>query len=284
MAAVRPLGRADGRRRRCCSSPSAMPWTPRSRRCSACSRRSARCCALRRPENPIGPILLALAILITFSVVAEGLYVARGTAIRHPPLAARVLVALRRAARRSSGSTLVGIVLPLLFPTGRLLSPRWRPCCGPAVACVALSMLGTALGPDAAGLGRRTAASTTRSASAARPGDVLRALARIGEAAFFAPLLAAFAALGVRAAALVGHRAPAAQVDRARARAVARRPARWPRSGEAFGSEPLGNVGWTLVHGGADRRHAASRSAWRSSATGSTTSTWSSGARSSTPR
>ena len=74
-------------------------------------------------------------------------------------------------------------------------------------------------------------------------------------------------------AALVGRGTPTAQVDRARARHRARRP----RAGRVRRHVRVGAGGQRRlvgVHGGADRRHAASRSGWRSFATGSTTSTW----------
>ena len=93
---------------------------------------------LRRPENTIGPILLALAILITFSIAAEGIY-RQWDGDPTPPLAVRVLVALDetfglRVVRPPSAS-----LLPLLFPTGRLPSPRWRLVLWSTGAVVALA-------------------------------------------------------------------------------------------------------------------------------------------------
>jgi hypothetical protein len=44
--------------------------------------------------------------------------------------------------------TLVVVLLPLLFPTGRLLSPRWRVVAGSGVGLMVLALVGNGLQPD----------------------------------------------------------------------------------------------------------------------------------------
>jgi hypothetical protein len=80
---------------------------------------------VRRPGNPIGPLLLALAILVTVSIAMEGVYSGYDDD-PYPPLAIRAVAALYDPLSEV-WFVLVGIVLPLLFPTGRLPSSRWRP-------------------------------------------------------------------------------------------------------------------------------------------------------------
>ena len=79
--------------------------------------------ARRQPSNPIGWILLVLAVCFMLSVVA-GMYAVLAFRFGHPGLLlARLAVALTQA-----WAALV-ILLPLpivLFPDGRLPSPRWR--------------------------------------------------------------------------------------------------------------------------------------------------------------
>jgi hypothetical protein len=86
---------------------------------------------VRRPENPIGRVLLALAMLLALTLAAEGLYVALGDET-HPSLATRLLVWVTQA----SAPLWFGLVLlvPMLFPSGHLPSPRWRPLLWAGVA------------------------------------------------------------------------------------------------------------------------------------------------------
>jgi hypothetical protein len=44
--------------------------------------------------------------------------------------------------------TLVVVLLPLLFPTGRLLSPRWRLVAGSGLGFMVLALVGNGLQPD----------------------------------------------------------------------------------------------------------------------------------------
>ena len=197
---------------------------------------------LRRPENPIGPILLAMAILITFSTAAEGFY-------RHwdgdpaPPLGVRLLV----ASDETFGLVwlaAVGVALPLLFPTGRPPSPRWWPLLWGTLAVLALSMLGTALGPERLDWGTHGGIDNPL-AVGGTTGGVLRFVKGAGEIAFLAAMLGAFVSLGVRLR---------------RSSGIERQQLKWivlalgavlaglfaAAGGDLAGSEAVGNVGWSL--------------------------------------
>jgi hypothetical protein len=94
-----------------------------------------------RPGNPIGWIFSAVGLLSSAAVLgveyAEYAYVTRPGSLPGAGLAAWVAV--------WSWFPLLGLILlftPLLFPTGRLLSARWRPVAvGAAVGIVAFTVL-----------------------------------------------------------------------------------------------------------------------------------------------
>ena len=198
--------------------------------------------SLRRPENPIGPILLAMAILITFSTATEGFY-RQWDSDPTPPLGVRLLV----ASDETFGLvwlTAVGVALPLLFPTGRPPSPRWWPLLWGTLAVLVLSMLGTALGPERLDWGR-TAGSTTRSAWAGRRA-VSCGSSKARASSRSSPRCSARSSASVSACAALRDRAPAAEVDRA---------SHWRRSSPGCSPPPgatwpdrrrSGNVGWSL--------------------------------------
>ena len=80
--------------------------------------------ALRRPGNAVGWLLLGIAI---FFAAGE---VARGLRRRDPANPGRVWVAWLTTFTTNVWFSLALIFLPLLFPHGRLPSPRGAPCCG----------------------------------------------------------------------------------------------------------------------------------------------------------
>jgi hypothetical protein len=96
--------------------------------------------AARQPANAIGWILLVTGIALALGALVDA-----------------NLMLEEAIARELSGwlsewtwyvwLTLAGVFLPLLFPTGRLLSPRWRPVLWLSVAAIACSVLGSALDP-----------------------------------------------------------------------------------------------------------------------------------------
>jgi hypothetical protein len=96
--------------------------------------------ASRQPGNPVGWILLAIGIALTLGALADANLLSRTA-----------------PARELSGwlsewvwyvwLTLAGIFLPQLFPTGRPLSPRWRPLLWLGAAALVLSVVGAAFEP-----------------------------------------------------------------------------------------------------------------------------------------
>ena len=100
----------------------------------------------RRPENPIGPILLGLALVVTLSVVGDGI-TSRYEDNADPGLGVRLVVWFDEAVIYVWFG-LVGLLLPLLFPDGRLPSRRWRPVLWAGLALVALAVLGTLFGVE----------------------------------------------------------------------------------------------------------------------------------------
>jgi hypothetical protein len=100
----------------------------------------------RRPDNVIGGIFTAVGLLTATAGVAEGY--AKYAYVTHPgPLPGR-LVAAWVFAWIWAPTIMLTVVFPLLlFPTGRSLSPRWRPVTWLAVGVtVALTIL-SALSP-----------------------------------------------------------------------------------------------------------------------------------------
>ena len=101
----------------------------------------------RRTDNIIGGIFTAVGLLTATAGVAEGY--AKYAYVTHPgPLPGR-LVAAWVFAWIWAPTIMLTVVFPLLlFPTGRSLSPRWRPAMWLAVGVtVALTIL-SALSPS----------------------------------------------------------------------------------------------------------------------------------------
>jgi hypothetical protein len=96
--------------------------------------------ASRQPGNAVGWILLAIGIALTLGSLADA-----------------NLLSSTAPARGLSGwlsewvwyvwLTLAGIFLPQLFPTGRPLSPRWRPVLWLGAVALVLSVVGQAFEP-----------------------------------------------------------------------------------------------------------------------------------------
>ena len=190
----------------------------------------------RRPENPIGPILLALALLVAASVAAEGVYAGSEAELRLLVWFDQWVIYLWFG--------LVGILLPLLFPDGRLPSRRWRWVLWAGAATVVLSVLGTAFGmprlDSGSGDGLRNPL-----AIGGPVGEALEAALSIGGPGFAVVVLLALASVVVRFR---------------RARGVERQQLKWfgyaiallltglvaSAISEATGWEVLGNVGWTV--------------------------------------
>jgi len=193
----------------------------------------------RRPENPIGPILLALALTVTASIAAEGVYSGSEGELRLLVWFDQWVIYLWFG--------LVGILLPLLFPDGRLPSRRWRWVLWAGAATVVLSVLGTAFGmprlDSGSGGGLRNPL-----AIGGPVGEALEAALSIGGPGFAVVVLLALASVAVRFR---------------RARGVERQQLKWfgyaiallltglaaSAISEATGWELIGNVGWTVFLG-----------------------------------
>jgi hypothetical protein len=198
--------------------------------------------ALRRPGNPIGWLLLAVAVLISLTGVLQGLSIlAEGES--DPSLLARVLAWLD-GVLFFAWIWLVAVMLPLLFPTGRLPSRRWRPFAWLAAAAVAVSAAGEAFGsPTLDWDGDVGVANPLRAPGAA--GDAFEALSALGDVAFLAVFAGAVASLAIRLK---------------RARAAERQQLKWvafvlallvagltaAAVGEAVAIDAIGNAGWSL--------------------------------------
>jgi two-component system NarL family sensor kinase len=101
----------------------------------------------RRPGHPMGPLLcvIGLANAISGFVFAY----ARYTVVDSPgslPFSTAALWANTWA--YAPAASLTGLVLPLVFPEGRLLSPRWRPALWAALALIPLLFAGMAFIPQ----------------------------------------------------------------------------------------------------------------------------------------
>jgi hypothetical protein len=196
----------------------------------------------RRPGNPVGWILLALALLITLSVGAEGIY-GRFEGDADPGLLLRLLVWFDEWII-FIWFGLVGVLLPLLFPDGRLPSRRWRPLLWAGMGVVAVAVAGTAFGTERFDWGESGSIANPL-ALGGLPGSVLAGIAPIGGVGFAIVLTGCLAGVAVRLR---------------RSSGVERQQLKWfaftiglllvglsmAAISEAIGFEPLGNVGWTV--------------------------------------
>src|SRR5689334_17254393 len=104
----------------------------------------------RRPGHPMGPLLCLIGLAIAFSQVPFAY--ARYTLVHSPgslPFSTAMLWMNTWA--YAPAISLVGLVLPMVFPEGRLLSPRWRPALWAALAFIPLYFAGYALIPQSMG-------------------------------------------------------------------------------------------------------------------------------------
>ena len=81
--------------------------------------------AARQPRNSVGWLLLAVAVCMTVRLVGEGY--ARYALITAPGSLPGGLYGAWLQSSWFGVVAILAIFLPLYFPTGRLLSPRWRP-------------------------------------------------------------------------------------------------------------------------------------------------------------
>ncbi|HEV3233826.1 MAG TPA: GAF domain-containing sensor histidine kinase [Candidatus Dormibacteraeota bacterium] len=109
--------------------------------------------ALRRPRHPVGWLLLAssTAFLVDQGIIQD--FVIYAIQVRHRTLPGGDLVGSFESMIWVLGVAPIAIFLPLVFPSGRLLSRRWRPIVWIAVAAAAATFVGNSLSPssDASG-------------------------------------------------------------------------------------------------------------------------------------
>ncbi len=82
--------------------------------------------ASRRPRHPIGWLLLLAGVLFSISVVGSG-YAAESERLSNGTWPLTVLAAWLSSWTFVPALGVVAIFVPLLFPTGHLPTPRWRP-------------------------------------------------------------------------------------------------------------------------------------------------------------
>jgi hypothetical protein len=103
--------------------------------------------AARQPRNPVGWQLLAVGALLTLGLPSDAY--ARYTLVTAPgSLPAGLPVALVGGLAFAPTSWILLVLLPLYFPTGRLLSPRWRLVAWSGAAFMVLAIIGNGLLPD----------------------------------------------------------------------------------------------------------------------------------------
>jgi hypothetical protein len=101
--------------------------------------------AARQPRNSVGWLLLAVAVCMTLRLVGEGyaIYVL----ITAPGSLPGGVYAAWTQWSWFGVVAILAIFLPLYFPTGRLLSPRWRPVLWLGVAYLSAAVIFNALQP-----------------------------------------------------------------------------------------------------------------------------------------
>ena len=198
--------------------------------------------AARRRENPIGWLLLVLALLIAVSGLAETVYVGYEDD-PSPPLLPRLLLWLDTWVFFVY-LAIVGILVPLLFPDGRLPSRRWRGLTWAGLGVIAAAIVGTAFGSERLDWGEEGTLPNPLAVGGTL-GEILRVVAKAGAVPFAVVLLGALAGVAVRLR---------------RSSGVERQQLKWFASSigllvlglvgaalsETTGYVPLGNVGWAV--------------------------------------
>ena len=101
--------------------------------------------ASRQPRNPVGWQLLAVGVFMTASLLGESY--ARYALITAPGSLPGGLYGTWLGWTYAPIVTILVIFLPLYFPTGRLLSPRWRPVVWSGIGFLVFAVAGNALWP-----------------------------------------------------------------------------------------------------------------------------------------
>jgi hypothetical protein len=104
--------------------------------------------AARQPRNPVGWQLLAVGGLLTLGLSSDA-YAHYTLATAPGSLPGGLVVAFVGGLAFAPTSWILLTLLPLYFPTGRLLSPRWRLVGWAGAAFMVLAIVGNGLLPDA---------------------------------------------------------------------------------------------------------------------------------------
>jgi len=102
--------------------------------------------ASRRPENPIGWLLLSIGVIGAVTAFANG-YALYGLVARPGSLPASDVITVLGLPGSAVSFTLAGTFLFLLFPDGHLPSSRWRPVAGLSAATIGLGIVMFTLRP-----------------------------------------------------------------------------------------------------------------------------------------
>jgi hypothetical protein len=145
--------------------------------------------ASKRPNNPIGWLLLALALAFATNLFADA-YVETNAQ------AGQALFAWYSAWTFYVWLVMGVVFLPLLFPDGRLLSPRWRWAIRLALAALALSILCTAFKPGS--LDANTTPNLQNPLGIPALEDVLKVVNVIGQVLLILAIVAAVVAVVLR--------------------------------------------------------------------------------------
>jgi hypothetical protein len=146
--------------------------------------------ASRHPHNAVGWVLLAVAVTFGIQALAET-YLWTG------------LDAGRSAVGWVSGwvwlvwMVVLGVFLPLVFPTGRLLSPRWRWVAWTGLVSLFLFCIGIGLRPGAIDLETRPSVVNPLGVTAL-PGELFRTAEDIGTLLFVTAVIGAVTSLPIR--------------------------------------------------------------------------------------
>ena len=150
--------------------------------------------AARRRHNPIGWLLLGAALVIALNTLLGNLYDEHGP----PPddLAIRTSVWLDDWLF-VVWVTPIGVLVPLLFPDGRLPSPRWRGFLRLSLIAIALGLVGDMFGPRTLDWGEHATVANPFHPPGAL-GDVLGFASNAGAAFFILACLGSLTALVLR--------------------------------------------------------------------------------------
>jgi hypothetical protein len=150
--------------------------------------------AARRRQNPIGWLLLGSALVISLTALLGSLYDEHG-----PPagdLSTRTLVWLDDWLF-VVWVTPIGVLVPLLFPDGRLPSGRWRGFLWLSLTAIALGLVGDMLGPSTLEWGEHGTVQNPFHPPGAL-GDLLGFVSNAGAACFIFACLGSLTAMALR--------------------------------------------------------------------------------------